>query len=130
MKLNEKSVAQFAISNSSTDKEGYLNKKGELNRGYQRRWFVLKGNLLYYFERRLDKDPIGVIILENCNVELAESGEPYAFQINFAGAGARVYVLGADTPEDMEAWMKVLTIATYEYMQMMVQSLEKNLSDF
>ena len=128
MKINEKSIAQYSVSSAPADKEGYLNKKGELNRGYQRRWFILKGNLLYYFERKFDKEPIGVIVLENCHVELAMCGEPYAFQINFGGDGNRVYVLGADTPQEMESWMKAISHANYDYMKMMVEELANKLS--
>ncbi|XP_068677991.1 uncharacterized protein [Montipora capricornis] len=126
MRLNEKCVAEYSTSSAHTDKEGHLNKKGELNRGYQRRWFILKGNLLYYFEKRSDKEPIGVIVLDNCHVELAESGEPYAFQITFGGDG-RNYILGADTPEEMEAWMRSITLSSYDYLRMMVESFESTL---
>ncbi|XP_031561233.1 switch-associated protein 70-like [Actinia tenebrosa] len=130
MKLNERSLAQFSISSAPIDKEGYLNKKGELNRGYQRRWFVLKGNLLYYFERKGDKEAIGVVILENCHVELAESEDQlYAFQISYGGAGSRTYVLGADSSQEMESWMKAVTNASYLYLKMMVEDLEKRLQD-
>jgi len=53
---------------SPVDKEGWLCKRGELNKGYQKRWFVLKGNLLFYFDRKSDKEPLGVIILEGCSI--------------------------------------------------------------
>lgn len=130
MKLNERSLAQFAVSSSPLDKDGYLNKKGEVNRGYQRRWFVLKGNLLYYFEREGDKEAIGVVILENCHVELAESeDQPYAFQISYGGAGARTYVLGASSSKEMESWMKALSNASYAYLKMMVEDLERRLQE-
>ena len=127
MRLNERCVAEFSTSSAPTDKEGFLNKKGELNRGYQRRWFILKGNLLYYFEKRSDKEPIGVIVLDNCHVELAESGEPYAFQITFGGDGSRTYILGADTSKEMESWMRAITHSSYEYLRMMVESFESTL---
>lgn len=126
MRLNEKCVAEYSTSSAPTDREGYLNKKGELNRGYQRRWFILKGNLLYYFEKRSDKEPIGVIVLDNCHVELAESGEPYAFQITFGGDG-RTYILGADSSKEMEAWMRSITHSNYDYLRMMVESFESTL---
>lgn len=130
MKLNERSLSQFAVSSSPLDKEGYLNKKGEVNRGYQRRWFVLKGNLFYYFEREGDKEAIGVIILENCHVELAESeDQPYAFQISYGGAGARTYVLGASSSQEMESWMKALSNASYLYLNMMVEDFERRLHE-
>ena len=65
MKLNERTLIQFSISpKSPPDKEGWLFKRGEVNKSFQQRYFVLKGNLLYYFEKRLDKEPAGLIILE------------------------------------------------------------------
>jgi len=73
MKINEKHLCIFAACNSSTDKQGYLMKRGEGNRSFQRRWFVLKGNLLFYMEKPVDRDPIGVVILEDCTVEVSAS---------------------------------------------------------
>ena len=61
MKLNDKSLSKFAGSGAPPDKEGYMQKRGDFNKGYQKRWFVLKGNLLFYYERRGEKDPIGMI---------------------------------------------------------------------
>uniref|UniRef100_A0A8C1MJS3 PH domain-containing protein n=1 Tax=Cyprinus carpio TaxID=7962 RepID=A0A8C1MJS3_CYPCA len=52
---------------------GFLFKKGERNTAYHRRWFILKGNMLFYFEERESREPIGVIVLEGCTVELCES---------------------------------------------------------
>ncbi len=69
MKVNEKNL--IAIANAPhlvVDKEGWLNKKGEVNKGFQKRWFVLKGNLLYYFEKKTDREPAGVLIVEGCTV--------------------------------------------------------------
>ena len=45
---------------------------------------MLRGNLLFYSEKKGDKEPIGVIILEGCTVELAEEEtEHYAFKVGF-----------------------------------------------
>jgi len=68
MKINEKNLAAFASSATPVDREGWLFKRGEVNKGYQKRWFVLKGNLLFYFEKRGEKEPVGVIVLEGCTV--------------------------------------------------------------
>lgn len=68
MKINEKNLSAYSTSTSPVDKEGWLCKRGELNKGYQKRWFVLKGNLLFYFDRKTDKEPIGVVILEGCSI--------------------------------------------------------------
>lgn len=68
MKINEKNLAAFATSSGPVDKEGWLIKRGEVNKAFQKRWFVLKGNLLFYFEKKGDKEPTGAIILEGCTV--------------------------------------------------------------
>ena len=69
MKINEKNLIAIASgSNLATDKEGWLNKKNEVNKAFQKRWFVLKGNLLYYFEKKYDKEPVGLLIVEGCTV--------------------------------------------------------------
>lgn len=68
MKINDKSLAAFATSPTPVDRDGWLQKRGEVNKAYQRRWFVLKGNLLFYFEKVGDKEPLGVIVLEGCTI--------------------------------------------------------------
>lgn len=69
MKINEKNLCYFATS-PPIDLEGWLQKRGEVNKSWQRRYFVLKGNLLFYFEKKGDREPIGVIILEGCTIGL------------------------------------------------------------
>ena len=131
MRINEKTLINFASCSSPVDKEGYLYKRGEINRGYQKRWFVLKANMLFYFEKRSDKEPIGVVILEGCTVELSENTgqELYGFQIVFQGQGSRTYVMASETQEGMEAWMKAITCAGYEYMKLMVSELQTQLDE-
>lgn len=68
MKINDKNLAAFATSSTPVDREGWLQKRGEINKGFQKRWFVLKGNLLFYFEKPADKEPLGVIVLEGCTM--------------------------------------------------------------
>lgn len=69
MRINDKNLSAFAVSATPVDKEGYLFKKGEVNKNFQKRYFLLKGNLLFYFEKKgSDKEPIGVVILEGCTI--------------------------------------------------------------
>lgn len=128
MKINEKNLSVFATT-PPTDMEGWLNKRGEVNKSWQKRWFVLKGNLLFYFERRSDREPLGVVILEGCTVELAEEGEQYCFQIVFHGINNRTYTLSAESQEAMETWMKALTCAGYEFIKLMVSDLQRQLAE-
>ena len=123
MKLNDKHLVAYGISPEGIDKEGFLNKKGELNKGFQRRWCVLKGNLLFYGEKRGDK-PNGVIVLEDCSVEVSDA-DRYSFTISFCGGKTRVYVLSADSEEDMICWMTRISKAPFSYGKMVVKELEK-----
>ncbi|KAM4650781.1 sesquipedalian-2 [Discoglossus pictus] len=127
MKLNERSMAHFAISESPADQTGYLLKRGEWNVAYQRRWFVLKGNLLFYFEEQESKEPVGVVVLEGCTVELCQSSEEFAFMVRFDSPGSRSYILSAESQEDMESWVKALSRANFDYMRLVVRELEKKL---
>lgn len=120
-------MVAFATSATPVDREGWLNKRGEVNRGYQRRWFVLKGNILFYFDRRGDKEPVGMIVLEGCTIELAEDEQQFAFKIVFHGPNNRSYALGAESQESMEQWMKALACASYDYMKLMVAELQRQL---
>lgn len=47
------------------DKEGWLWKQGGRYKSWKRRWFILNDNCLYYFEYTTDKEPRGIIPLEN-----------------------------------------------------------------
>jgi hypothetical protein len=98
MKINELTLINYATSTDTPpDKEGWLWKRGEVNKNFQKRYFVLKGNLLFYFEKQNDKEPVGVIILEGCTIELAEEEvDKFAFKISFHGEGRRVYTLGTE----------------------------------
>ncbi|KAL3273874.1 hypothetical protein HHI36_015300 [Cryptolaemus montrouzieri] len=125
MKINEKNLCAYAVSATPIDKEGYMSKKGEMNKAFQRRYFVLKGNLLFYFDKKGDKEPIGVIILE----ELVDDEEQFCFKIDFHGPNNRSYVLGTDTQESMEQWMKALACSSYDYMKLMVAELQRQLDD-
>ncbi|XP_064460168.1 sesquipedalian-1-like [Ornithodoros turicata] len=129
MKINDKNLVSFAQSKTPVDREGWLMKRGEVNRAFQKRWFLLKGNLLFYFEKKTDRDPVGAVILEGCTVELAENEELFAFKILFHGSGHRAYVLSAESQEDMEGWMKALACASYDYMKLMVAELQRQLSE-
>ena len=127
MKLNEKNVASFAVCSSPIDKEGYLLKKGDVGKSVQRRWFVLKGNLLFYFEKKQDKEPLGVVVLEACSVQ-ASAQTKYAFEISFDGQGTRTYVMVADNDEDMQSWLKAISHASYEYLRSIVDELQRRVN--
>ncbi|KAK9513033.1 hypothetical protein O3M35_001315 [Rhynocoris fuscipes] len=129
MKINDKNLSAFAASLNGIDREGWLVKRGEINKAFQKRWFVLKGNLLFYFDKRFDKEPTGVIILEGCTIELAEDDGQFGFKVVFHGQGNRTYILVADSQDSMEQWMKALACASYDYIKLMVSELQRQLEE-
>jgi len=140
MRINERALASYSVSSATpVDRAGWLWKRGEVNRSFQRRWFVLRGNLLFYFEKRSGEgqkgggggDPSGVIVLEGCTVELAEEEQekPFAFKIAFHGEGKRTYVAATESQEDLEEWMKILACASFDYMKLMVVELQHQLAE-
>ncbi|XP_075710886.1 sesquipedalian-1 [Rhinoderma darwinii] len=127
MKLNERNLVYYASCNSPVDKSGFLFKKGERNASYHRRWFVLKGNMLFYYDNQESREPVGVIILEGCRVELCESTEEFAFAIRFGYSKSRAYILAADSHSTMESWVKALSRANFEYIRLVVKELQQQL---
>ncbi|XP_068418840.1 sesquipedalian-1 [Eschrichtius robustus] len=128
MKLNERSLAFYATCDAPADNAGFLYKKGGRHAAYHRRWFVLRGNMLFYFEDAASREPVGVIILEGCTVELVEAAEEFAFAVRFAGARARTYVLAAESQAAMEGWVKALSRASFDYLRLVVRELEQQLA--
>lgn len=129
--INAKGLTRFANSGGPPEKEGFLLKRGDVNKGFQKRWFVLKGNMLFYYEKRGDKEPAGVVILEGCTIELSECEDVdnYAFQISFPGSATRTYILSAESQEEMENWMKALSCAPYDYVKLIVAELQNQLQE-
>uniref|UniRef100_A0A671MMN9 Cytohesin-3 n=1 Tax=Sinocyclocheilus anshuiensis TaxID=1608454 RepID=A0A671MMN9_9TELE len=122
------------------DREGWLLKLGQNQtltfclicfaggrvKTWKRRWFILTDNCLYYFEYTTDKEPRGIIPLENLSIrEVEEPRKPNCFELynpNHKGqvikackteADGRVvegnhvvYRISAPTPEEKEEWIK------------------------
>lgn len=135
MKLNDRHLSYYARHHlDSPDKDGWLYKKGELNTSYQKRWCVLKNNLFFYFEKKLssksDQEAIGVIILENSSVQLAECKDSqFTFSIHFPGDGTRIYKFTAENEQYCNEWIRALTVCTYRYWHVLSEDLEKKLGE-
>lgn len=56
-------------------------------KSWKRRWFILNDNCLYYFEYTTDKEPRGIIPLENIRVrEVHERSKPHCFELYASGS--------------------------------------------
>ncbi|CAO1300560.1 unnamed protein product [Diamesa serratosioi] len=132
------------------DKEGWLWKQGGRYKSWKRRWFILNDNCLYYFEYTTDKEPRGIIPLENILVrecKITDRSKPHCFEL-YAGGGAdiikacktdsegkvvegkhTVYRMSAATEEEKLEWIKCLThsIAHNPFYDILVQRKKKAL---
>lgn len=99
-----------------TIKCGWLRKQGGFVKTWHTRWFVLKGDQLYYFKDEDEIKPLGAIFLPGnrviehpCN---EESPGKFLFEVVPGGdrermtANHETYLLMASTQNDMEDWVK------------------------
>jgi len=63
-KPDETMLRVSVTSLQPADKEGWMTKQGGSIKTWKKRWFVLKGNKLYYFKGKTDDDAKGLIDLE------------------------------------------------------------------
>lgn len=90
------------------DRDGFLTKCGGSIKTWHKRWFVLKGENLYYFKSQKDNAETGVIKLEpttSCNSEPAESKPNKKKFVFSVGVPGRKYMIYADTEECMKQWV-------------------------
>ncbi|XP_074946443.1 rho GTPase-activating protein 24 isoform X1 [Phalacrocorax aristotelis] len=100
----------------SAVKCGWLRKQGGFVKTWHTRWFVLKGDQLYYFKDEDETKPLGTIFLPGnrviehpCN---EESPGKFLFEVVPGGdrermtANHETYLLMASTQNDMEDWVK------------------------
>ncbi|CAB4054616.1 CYTH [Lepeophtheirus salmonis] len=95
-------------------------------KSWKRRWFILNDNCLYYFEFTTDKEPRGIIPLENIRVrEVGDRNKSHCFELFSAGNEVikacktdsegkvvegkhTVYRMSASTEEEKEEWIKCI----------------------
>ena len=81
-KILEDDTGNLSTAFFNPDKEGWLLKQGGRYKTWKRRWFILVDNCLYYFEYTSDKEPKGIIPLENLQIrEASEQKKPNAFEL-------------------------------------------------
>ncbi|XP_078450359.1 cytohesin-1 isoform X1 [Lampetra fluviatilis] len=110
------------------DREGWLLKLGGKVKTWKRRWFILTDNCLYYFEYTTDKEPRGIIPLENLSIrEVDDPKKPNCFELflpNNKGGVIKacktdtdgrvvegkhmVYRISAPSPEEKDEWIKCI----------------------
>ncbi|XP_075793617.1 cytohesin-4 isoform X2 [Pelodiscus sinensis] len=109
-------------------REGWLLKLGGRVKTWKRRWFILTDNCLYYFEYTTDKEPLGIIPLENLSVrKVDDPKKPNCFELfNPSCKGQKIkacktdgdgkvvegkhqsYKISAATSEERNLWIEAI----------------------
>eukprot|EP01098_Paradermamoeba_levis_P004104 TRINITY_DN1791_c0_g1_i1.p1 TRINITY_DN1791_c0_g1~~TRINITY_DN1791_c0_g1_i1.p1 ORF type:complete len:467 (-),score=138.08 TRINITY_DN1791_c0_g1_i1:226-1626(-) len=99
---------------SSPDKDGWLTKQGGSWKSWKRRWFVLKGDSLYYFKTQKDVEETGIIELTRESVvkeDPTNKKKKYAFSVATSPDAKRVFFMFPDTPQETQQWLNALNKA-------------------
>ncbi|XP_067395047.1 rho GTPase-activating protein 22 [Emydura macquarii macquarii] len=101
-------------------KSGWLKKQRSIMKNWQQRWFVLRGDQLFYYKDEEETKPQGFIPLQGNQVsELTPHPEEpgkHLFEIAPGGAGDRekmpvnheTFLLMANSQNEMEDWVKAI----------------------
>ncbi|XP_044733938.1 inositol polyphosphate-4-phosphatase type I A isoform X2 [Chrysoperla carnea] len=139
MRFNKQELITLATQPSNKfEKEGVLFVRERQESFFRRseisleRWCRLRGNLLFYFKSRDQwSEPLGVIVLEQCNVRLEPptSNVPpqiegqYPFYIVFTGGLCQT--LAANSEVERSDWINLLSRASYSNMRLQLQTLRQ-----
>jgi hypothetical protein len=86
---------------------GYMKKLGGIIKNWKRRFFVLKGPLLYYYKNDESVAPQGVIILERARVKAIdkETDKAHAFCVETV---LRTFVLVCESDAERDEWSRMV----------------------
>ncbi|XP_003737455.1 cytohesin-2 [Galendromus occidentalis] len=130
------------------DREGWLWKQGGRVKSWKRRWFILSDKCLYYFEYTTDREPRGIIPLENVSVRDAtdRSNRQHCFELFAVGGSCikacktdsdgkvvegkhSIYRMSASTAEEKDEWMRCIERSTMQHPFYNMLARKKKLQD-
>jgi len=94
-------------------KAGFLLKQGHVRKNWKKRWFVLQGDMLFYFKTKEDPIPISYIPLTDCVIT-----EIYARKNTLRIEQAyddKIYLITAQDLDEMNEWREALLVASHQY---------------
>eukprot|EP01133_Synstelium_polycarpum_P017679 gene17679-21078_t len=117
--IGDKIKAKFqSIPQADTAVAGWLYKMGALNKGWQKRYFFIHSNTLYYAklrdgeERATSLTPTGILPLEGARIDGHPAGIAKANAFGIITALRRNFILAADSPTDLERWLRAIAVAS------------------
>ncbi|GAB9474629.1 Dynein light chain [Globisporangium polare] len=93
-------------ANSSDEKRGWLLKEGSKVKSWKKRFFVLRGNVLTYYESETSSPKLGALVVRDI-----ETNFTTPFTLDVHAEGGRLLRIAADSLQDIESWDQALTQA-------------------
>jgi len=109
-------IPAFQLDNVS--KKGFLFKRGELNKAWKRRWFVLQGENLYYFVSTSDTIPVGSINILLCKIvdrKDPSSKDLKKFYFDII-TPSRTYYIYAESIDIVEEWKSAINASRLQIL--------------
>jgi len=93
-------------------KSGYLFKQGGLVKSWKKRWFVVRGDSMYYYDDSKSLQQKGSFCITNCIAQEAKNKtqRENSFAIYDVDNKSRTYFLQALSPNDYDDWVNFLNI--------------------
>lgn len=85
-------------------KEGYLKKKGAVNKAFKKRYIVVQDESLSYYKKKGDK-PINSLSIADCTVTMLPSGVDFTLESPYF---ERIFQFKADSSSTCISWVQAL----------------------
>jgi hypothetical protein len=97
---------------AAPDMEGWLYKQGDKYKTWNKRWFVLKANNLFYFKSPSAVRMKGIINLKGYRIEVDETIHVGKYCFMAHHPKERTFYFYTDFEKSMKEWLKALMKAT------------------
>jgi hypothetical protein len=95
---------------SQPDFQGLLKKKGHLVRNWKERWFIIKGDKLWYFKSK-DKlsESLGEVLLSDSSVSLDHKiKKDHTFELTCGSINKKIFYIQSPDKETMDTWVNAI----------------------
>lgn len=101
-----------STSTDAPDMEGWLYKQGDKYKNWNKRWFVLKSNNLFYFKSPKAVRMKGIINLKGYRIDVDETIQPGKYCFMAQHDKERTFYFYTEHEKSMKDWLKALMKAT------------------
>ncbi|KAJ5080786.1 non-specific serine/threonine protein kinase [Anaeramoeba ignava] len=90
-------------------KQGFMTKQGGRWKSWKKRWFVLRGKIIFYYKNPKKRSPIGMLpITQASKVYVSQAKTKKKFCFNLEIPGQRTYLISAPSEEEMNSWIEII----------------------